>query len=399
MKKIYTFILVLVFSVFVFPSEGFSRIFGDDVTAIITTANGKRVPAQQYLSKEIALKKPVVIKGKVTDKGGEPIPSVMVLISNLKDDESVQDATGDNGSYRIELPANDKMTTYKMSIIFLSGEFEFDSNKIFTEKAYQESSKDITSYRASNSMCLNEMLYLAKKKTRLKSKDITLTLNIAHQKESILTKKAIESARDIIDRKNDVSIPISIKERLVARFEEIRKIYPEERLYFEALGFLQYELKNLPNRNYRKAAINRFRAAVKLGSVNIEVYYRLIDLLTEAEFYGESIQVAARGLELFGENTERFKDRQELEWLIRRSKFHFKEKDKEKILTNEEKGLRKEWSLKIIEDQRDVYRREGYPNEIKNFNRREGVMQQWWYYNKGLCYVFLNGMLNAKKEF
>ena len=64
-----------------------------------------------------------------------------------------------------------------------------------------------------------------------------------------------------------------------------------------------------------------------------------------------------------------------------------------------EKKLRNEWSLTLIENQREVYRRDGYPNERKTYKRREGVQQEWWYYGKGVCYIFLNGMLNTKREF
>ncbi len=399
MKKIYIICLAIVFGVFMIPVEGIPGDIGDDITAIITTRGDKRIPPQQYLSNEIALKRPVIIKGKITDKSGEAIPAVMVTVLNLQDYKSIRDTTGDDGAYRIELPVNKELATYKMSILFLSGEFEFDSNKIFLEKAYQESSKAIVFTRPSNSMCLNELLYLAGKKTNPKSENVTLIINIAHQKESILAKKAIESAKDIMDRDKDISIPISIKERLIARFEEMRKIYPKKLLYFEALGMLQYELKNFTERNYRKAAINRFRAAVKLGSVNIDVYHRMIDLLTEAGYYGESIQVAVRAIELFGDEPDMYDDKQEFELLIRRSKFHFREQDKGKAVTAEEKSLRKEWSLTLIEDQREIYRQAGYPKEIKNYKRREGVQQEWWYYDKGICYVFLNGMLNTKKEF
>ena len=91
--------------------------------------------------------------------------------------------------------------------------------------------------------------------------------------------------------------------------------------------------------------------------------------------------------------------KQDFQWFIRRAQFNFAEKEKEKKLTEEELKLRNDWSLKLLEDQREVYRQEGFPSEIKKYDRKEGTQEEWWYYNKGICYVFLNGMLNTKREF
>ena len=102
---------------------------------------------------------------------------------------------------------------------------------------------------------------------------------------------------------------------------------------------------------------------------------------------------------MIGENAKYFDDKQEFEWIIRRSKFYIAEQNTQKKVTDEEKNLRNEWSLKLIEDQRNLYRTEGYPDEIKNYDRREGIQQEWWYYEKGICYIFLNGILNTKLEF
>ena len=397
MKRTNIYFLALV--IMLFPlTAGHTQEIDGSILARLTTVDNKTIPPQQYLSKDIALKKPFVVKGKVTDKGGEAIPSVKVNITQLMDYQSFQSTTDNDGIYQIELSSNETATTYKLSIEFLSGEFEFDSNKIFAEKAYQVSSKYPSSYRTSDTLCMNELIYLANKNSNPKEEKVRLVINIAHQKESILTKKPEESAMDVINHIIP-SIPTSIKERLIARFEEMRKIKPEEVKYFEALGLLQYELRAIPERNYRDAAINRFRTAIKIGSANMEVHYDLIDLLSEAGYYGESIQIAVRALQLIGDDASKFNMKQDFQWFIRRAQFNFAEKEKEKKLTEEELKLRNDWSLKLLEDQREVYRQEGFPSEIKKYDRKEGTQEEWWYYNKGICYVFLNGMLNTKREF
>ena len=300
MKRTNIYFLALV--IMLFPlTAGHTQEIDGSILARLTTVDNKTIPPQQYLSKDIALKKPFVVKGKVTDKGGEAIPSVKVNITQLMDYQSFQSTTDNDGIYQIELSSNETATTYKLSIEFLSGEFEFDSNKIFAEKAYQVSSKYPSSYRASDTLCMNELIYLADKNSNPKEEKVRLVINIAHQKESILTKKPEESAMDVINHIIP-SIPTSIKERLIARFEEMRKIKPEEVKYFEALGLLQYELRAIPERNYRDAAINRFRTAIKIGSANMEVHYDLINLLSEAGYYGESIQIAVRALQLIGDD-------------------------------------------------------------------------------------------------
>ena len=368
--------------------------------AEVTGKDSKRIMPQQYLSKEIALVRPVIIKGRITDKGKEPIPAIKVYITNLLNFESIESTTDNDGIFQIELPANETPTTYKLSVKFLSGEFEFESDKIFAEKPYQVSKNEPSGpLRASSTMCLNELIYNTDRYAPPKDEKATLILNIALQKNSILTKEPKEAAAEIISNKLNPSIPTSIIERLIARFEELRKINSEELIYFEVLGLLQYRLKEMQGRNYKDAAINRLRMAVKLGSTNMEVFRKLIDLLCEKGFYGESIQVAVKARNMIGEDAKYFDDKQEFEWVIRRSKFNIAEQNKEKKITDEEKNMRNEWSLKLIEDQRTIYRTDGYPDEIKNYERREGVQQEWWYYEKGLCYIFLNGILNTKLEY
>ncbi len=385
-------IVVSLFMVLIMVKGSFS--FQKDVLAVLTDEKGINIEAQNYLSKEVILKKPVIIKGRVTDKGEEPIPSVKLYVSNLLDYNSIETVSDNDGYYRLEIPENTDATTYRLSIQFLPGEFEADSTKIFAEQDYSASR-----IRPSDSLCLNELIRARAKKTKRKEEKVIITINIAHQKESILTKNPEDAAKDVIKHRLNPSISIPIKERLIARFEEMRKIYPENLSYFEALGILQYELRNVAGRNYKNAAINRLRQTLKLNSTNMEVYHNLAELLADRGYHGEAIQAAVKALTIIGDDAETYEDREEFKWRIERERFNVKLAEKKKPLTKEEKKQRTEWSLKLIEDQREIYRKHGYPLQFKQYDLKEGKLEEWWYYTKGICFIFLNGMLNTKKEF
>jgi len=373
-----------------------TALCGEDVIAVLTGEKGMTIEPQKYISKDIVLKKPLVIKGRVTDRSGEGIASVKLYVTTLLDYNSFESVTDNDGYYELQVPANETATTYRLSIQFLPGEFEADSTKIFAELDFTPRKVKEKRARPSSSLCLNELV-----STRgVASKDnIALSINIAHQKESVLAKKPEEAAEDVVRHKLNPSLSLPIKERLIARLEEMRKIYPDKLVYFEALGLLQYELRDVPGRNYKDASINRLRQALKLKSVNLEIYRTLIDLLSDRGFDGESIQVAVKALTLVPDTSEGYKEKEDFKWLIERAKFNAGLKEEKKVLTKEEKQKRTDWALTLIEDQREVYRKNGYPQQFKRYELREGIQEEWWYYTRGFCFVFLNGMLNTKTEF